>query len=51
MRIAIGGFQHETNTFAPRKASFDEFARGGAWPPLLKGADIVDGTHGINLPV
>src|SRR5499426_2098234 len=51
MRIAIGGFQHETNTFAPRKASFDEFARGGAWPPLLKGGDIIDGTLGINLPV
>jgi len=51
MRIAIGGFQHETNTFAPCKASFDEFARGGAWPPLLKGTDIIDGTHEINLPV
>jgi microcystin degradation protein MlrC len=51
MRIAIGGFQHETNTFAPSKATFDEFARGGAWPPLLKGGDILDGTAGINLPV
>jgi len=51
MRIAIGGFQHETNTFAPSKATFDEFARGGAWPPLLKGGDILDGTQGINLPV
>ena len=51
MRIAIGGFQHETNTFAPSKASFDDFARGGAWPPLLNGGDIVDGTRGINLPI
>ena len=51
MRIAIGGFQHETNTFAPSKANFDDFARGGAWPPLLKGGDIVDGTRGVNLPV
>ena len=51
MRIAIGGFQHETNTFAPSKASFDEFARGGAWPPLLRGGDIFAGTAGINLPV
>jgi microcystin degradation protein MlrC len=51
MRIAIAGFQHETNTFAPSKASFDDFARGGAWPPLLKGGDIVDGTRGVNLPV
>jgi microcystin degradation protein MlrC len=51
MRIAIGGFQHETNTFAPCKATFDDFARGGAWPPLLKGGDVLDGTRGVNLPV
>ncbi len=51
MRIAIGGFQHETNTFAPSKATFDDFARGGAWPPLLKGGDMLDATRGVNLPV
>ena len=51
MRIGVGGFQHETNTFAPSKATFDEFARGGGWPPLLKGDDLFDGTAGINLPV
>ena len=27
MRIAIGGLQHETNSFAPSKANFDDFAR------------------------
>ena len=26
-RIAIGGFQHETNTFAPSKATFEDFER------------------------
>lgn len=51
MRIVIGGFQHETNTFAPSKASFDNFARGEGWPPLLKGGDVLDGTMGINLPL
>ena len=51
MRIAIGGFQHETNTFAPSKASFDDFARGGGWPPLLQGGDLFDGVAGINLPI
>ena len=25
MRIAIGGFQHETNTFAPSKATYEQF--------------------------
>lgn len=51
MRIAIGGFQHETNTFAPSKATFDDFARGGGWPPLLRGGDIFDGVAGINIPI
>ena len=26
-RIAVGGFQHETNTFAPQQATWDEFVR------------------------
>jgi microcystin degradation protein MlrC len=51
MRIAIGGFQHETNTFAPSKARFEDFQRGGGWPPLLRGADLFDGVAGINLPI
>ena len=51
MRIAIGGFQHETNTFAPSKADFDAFARGGGWPPLSSGADLFDAVAGINLPI
>ena len=42
MRIAIGGFQHETNTFAPSKASFEHFARDAGWPGLRRGGDILD---------
>jgi len=26
-RIAVGGFLHETNTFAPTKATYDAFVR------------------------
>jgi microcystin degradation protein MlrC len=51
MRIAIGGFQHETNTFAPSKATFECFERGEGWPPLLRGADISDAVAGINIPI
>lgn len=36
MRIAVGGFLHETNTFAPSKATWDDFAGPTAWPGLLK---------------
>ena len=32
-RIAVGGFQHETNTFAPQQATWEEFVRADAWPP------------------
>ena len=31
-RIAVGGFLHETNTFAPTKATYDDFIHGGGWP-------------------
>jgi microcystin degradation protein MlrC len=51
MRIAIGGFQHETNTFAPSKATFDDFVRGGGWPPLLTGEPMFEGVRGMNLPL
>jgi microcystin degradation protein MlrC len=51
MRIAIGGFQHETNTFAPSKATFDDFRRGGAWPPLSRHDEIFEATAGLNLPI
>jgi microcystin degradation protein MlrC len=51
MRIAIGGFQHETNTFAPSNATFDDFVKGSGWPPLLHGEQIFDGVKGMNLPI
>jgi len=51
MRIAVGGFQHETNTFAPSPATFDDFARGGGWPALCQGGDLFDAVAGINLPI
>jgi microcystin degradation protein MlrC len=40
-RIAVGGFLHETNTFAPTKATYDAFAHGGGWPSMVKGKDVL----------
>ena len=40
-KIIIAGFQHETNTFAPTKASYADFVQGGGFPPLSRGADIL----------
>ncbi|MFO1303391.1 MAG: M81 family metallopeptidase [Burkholderiales bacterium] len=48
--IAIGGFQHETNTFAPTKADYNAFAQGGSWPPLQLGDAIAPRLDGANIP-
>jgi microcystin degradation protein MlrC len=50
-RIAIGGFQHETNTFAPTKADLEAFKRGGSWPALVSGQGLFAAVEGINLSV
>jgi microcystin degradation protein MlrC len=50
-RIAVGGFQHETNTFAPQQATWEEFVRADAWPPLLRGAEMIPGVEGFNIPI
>jgi microcystin degradation protein MlrC len=48
--IAVGGFQHETNTFAPSKADFNAFEQGGGWPPLTFGEAIAPRLAGANIP-
>ena len=50
-RIAIGGFQHETNTFAPSLATLRDFETGGEWPELTTGAGLADRVRGMNLPI
>ena len=49
-RIAVGGFQHETNTFAPTKADYAAFESGGGWPPLCFGDGIASRLDGANIP-
>ncbi|HZF26093.1 MAG TPA: M81 family metallopeptidase [Steroidobacteraceae bacterium] len=50
-RIAIGGVQHETNTFAASRATFDDFVRADAWPGMCRGGALLDAVQGINLPI
>jgi microcystin degradation protein MlrC len=50
-RIAFGGFQHETNTFSPVKATFADFEAPDAWPGLTRGEALFEAVAGINLPV
>jgi microcystin degradation protein MlrC len=48
-RIAIGGFLHETNTFAPTKAEYDGFVHGGGWPAMETGAAVLEKIRNINV--
>jgi len=50
-RIAVGGFQHETNTFSPQPATLADFLDGGGWPGLLRGPAVLDVTAPMNLPI
>jgi len=50
-RIAIAGFQHETNTFASGRAGLAEFEMADSWPALLIGTEVIEGTRGMNLPI
>jgi microcystin degradation protein MlrC len=50
-RIAVAGFQHETNTFAPILTPFETFRDGGAWPALCTGQAVIDTLSGLNLPM
>ena len=49
-RIAIGGMQHETNTFAPTKATYAAFEQGGGWPGVQHGESIFAALEGANIP-
>ncbi|MCC7346243.1 MAG: M81 family metallopeptidase [Variibacter sp.] len=49
MKIAVGGFMHETNTFVSTPTTWEDFLRGGAWPTLTEGDDIPRVFRGINL--
>ncbi len=51
MRIAIAGFQHETNTFVPHQTTLSDFEMADSWPPLLLGEAVISGTKGMNLPI
>ncbi len=51
MRIAVGGFQHETNTFAPSKAPYAAFEQADSWPGLQRGKALLTAFDGMNIPI
>ena len=50
-KIAISGFQHETNTFAPGFTTLQQFSDRGGWPGLTRGDKIFEEFKGLNIPI
>jgi microcystin degradation protein MlrC len=48
-RLAIGGFQHETNCFVPGVTDFEYFAEHRDRPPLCRGNEIFDWLPGAGM--
>lgn len=49
--VAVGGFQHETNTFAPHLAPFENFEHADSWPGLTIGEPLIETMAGLNIPL
>ncbi|WP_118133439.1 M81 family metallopeptidase [Oceanicella sp. SM1341] len=50
-RIAVGGFLHETNTFGPSKATYEDFASGGGSGRMVEGEAILGRARGMNAAI
>ena len=50
-RIAIGGFQHETNTFSPHRADLDAFANVSAFPRMPSGEALIPTLESLNVSI
>jgi len=51
LKIAIGGLQHETNTFASLPTTLNDFVQGAAWPGLTEGAAVLETFKNSNIPI
>ena len=50
LRIAIGGFLHESHSFAPRPTTYTDFVHPAGFPPLTEGAAMLDAVRGTSVP-
>jgi microcystin degradation protein MlrC len=50
-RIAIGGFQHETNTFSPHGADLDAFRTVSAYPRMPRGQALLAELRDLNIGI
>ena len=51
MRLAIGGFLHESHSFAPRPTRYGDFLQPGGLPPFCVGADVLTTLRPASVPI
>jgi microcystin degradation protein MlrC len=51
IHVAVGGFQHETNTFSPTPTRWNHFAQADSWPAVLCKKEITDTLDKQNIPL
>src|SRR5215510_6535120 len=49
LRIAVGGFMHESATFIDTPTTWADFARTGAWPGASEGPQMLKIMEGLNI--
>lgn len=50
MRIAIGGFLHESHSFAANPTTYRDFVEAGGFPPLCHGPALLDSLRDTSVP-
>jgi microcystin degradation protein MlrC len=50
-RIAVGGFLHETHSFAPRPTTWPDFLQPGGFPALQRGPGMIEALRGTSVPI
>ncbi|HBK08889.1 MAG TPA: microcystin degradation protein MlrC [Acetobacteraceae bacterium] len=51
MRIAVGGFLHESHSFAPRPTTYADFLQPGGLPPFTAGPGLIDAIRPRSVPL
>ena len=51
MRLAIGGFLHESHSFAPRPTTYPDFVQPGGFPRLQRGPRMIEAVRGTSVPI
>ena len=51
MRIAVGGFLHESHSFAPLPTRYEDFGRPAGFPPMVAGPALFEAVRGTSVPI